>query len=200
MAATKEIGSAIAEVYAKSLLELASQQNVADEVLDAFAGIAELLRTDDDFAAFMTSATIDAGSRKKSLEKIFSGQINDLLLRTLLVLNDRGRANIVEDVFVAYRTLLEAQQGQIEVEVIAAHEFGQVERDQLAAELSRLTGKQAILEIQVDPDLIGGFIVRIGDRQIDASVRRQLAMVKDALQHRASKEIHSGRIYFDETN
>jgi F-type H+-transporting ATPase subunit delta len=200
MAAVKDAGSAIADVYAKSLLELALQHNVTDRVLEDFAGLVDLIGSDSDFAAFMTSATIDADKRKASLEKIFSGRMDDVLLRTLLVLNDRCRADIVEKVFSRYRSLLEEQQGRVEVEVIAAAEMAPAEQNQLSLEITALTGKQAVLDIQIDPALVGGLIVRIGDWQVDASVRRQLALIKASLKTRASKEIHSGRSHFDETN
>lgn len=197
MAEIKDVSDSIAQVYARSLIELASERGVVDEIEEEFSGLVSYIDADADFAAFLTSASVDDTARGRSLEKLFAGRMSELLLGTLQVLNTRGRCELIPAVYERYHHLLEVLRGQCEVQVTSAVPLSEGLLAQLEERLSAYIGKQALVVVDVDPDIIGGLVIRIEDQQIDASVRRRLAGLRGALSERAGKEIHAGRKHFD---
>jgi len=191
MTEVKDIADNIAEVYARSLLDLAVENDLADAIDEEFGSLVAYMKTDSDFDAFMTSAAIDDDDRRASLEKLFRGKMNDLLLAALQVLNNRRRAEIVRAVYESYHHLLAEQRGKLDVYVTSAEPLTGPLTEQLQAELSAYTGKQAVLVSEINPDVLGGLVIRIGDQQIDTSVRRKLQRLRTAFTERAGKEIHT---------
>lgn len=187
----------VASVYAEALLSLANETNSAQEVMAEFDQIVGLLDRDEAFARFMESPTIDTEVRRPALERMFRGRLSDALLNALLVLNDRGRAGLVRQMHRRYKLALEAQLNQAEVDVTSAVALDDDVRKGLAAALTARLGKDVILVEHVDPSVIGGLIVQYGDTRLDASVWGHLKRMKARLLDRASREIHSGRSYFE---
>lgn len=187
----------VANVYAESLLDLANVTQSAEAIRAEFDEVIGLMDRDAAFARFMESPSVDEDVRRHSLEKMFRGRLNDTLLNALLVLNERGRANIVRDVHRQYRLALEAQLNQAEIEVTSAAPLDAHVRGSLAATLKERFGRDVILVEHVDPSIIGGLIVQYGDTRLDASVSGHLERMRARLIERASREIHSGRSYFD---
>ena len=118
----------IAEVYARSLLELAMGRGESDTIDREFADFAELLQTDADFQAFVTARVIDPDQRCASLDVMFQGRMSELLLNTLHVLNDKGRLEIVGEVQRLYHEQTLEQQAIVEVYVSAAEPLSDVMR------------------------------------------------------------------------
>lgn len=186
----------LADLYASSLLAVANEAGQTDDVAEQLAEVAEYMERDPDFRAFMTAATVDDDVRRPVLDRWFRGRMNDLLLNLLHVINDRFRAEILPAVANRFRLLLEKQRGEIEVEARTAVPLADDLRDRLTAMLSEALRKQVILRPAVDSSLIGGIVIEIGDRRIDASLARRLAVVHEQLRHRASEEVHQGTEYF----
>jgi F-type H+-transporting ATPase subunit delta len=197
MAIREDTAFEVADVYAGSLLELANESNSAAAVLEEFNDLIAYMGRDADFAGFMESPAVDDDVRRASLEKIFRGRLSDLLLNTLLVLNDRYRSDLIRAVHERYRLRLEEQLGQVEVEVASATELDSSARERLKQTLGKLFAREVILIERVDPDLVGGLLVQCGDRRYDVSVAKRLAGLREALYERASREVHSGKPYFE---
>ncbi len=153
---------------------------------------------DGDFAAFLTSETVDVDARRATLERIFRGRMDDLLLNALLVLNDKRRLHIVRQVHGRYEVLLRRWRGQREVLVISAIPLDLHLRERLERALTGYTGQQVVLVEQVDSGILGGVILQIGDQRIDASVLRDLQRRRERIRQRAGEEIRSGKSYFDD--
>lgn len=190
---------AIARVYAQSALSLAEQQGQSDEILEELAALAELMDRDPAFESFLGSPLVDTEERRAALDRIGRGQINEILLDTLQVMNNKGRSGLVRAFVEAYRQEYEELRGQVRVRVETAVPLTSALREQLRQAVSSYTGKTAKLEESVDPSLIGGLVVQVADRRIDTSVVKEIRGLGQRLLERASHEIHSGTAYFEES-
>jgi F-type H+-transporting ATPase subunit delta len=172
---------ALANVYAKSLYELASNaggQDKITEVLGELEQLCELRRSDKSFREFLASPVIDREARSSSLRKIFSDRITDLTLRFMLVLNANGRLGHLEAIADAYDHLVQAAFGRIEVDVFTAAPIDRTQVEALKAKLQQALGREPVLHTYTDTTMLGGLKLRIGDQLIDGSVANKLRRMK----------------------
>ncbi len=199
MAETNDKSMAIADVYAEALLETAWAQGEQEQVAEELADLVRFMDREPDFDAFLTAASVDDDPRRVSLEKLFRGRMNDLLLNVLQVLNNRFRSPLIRSVARCVQLRLAAQHHQQEVTVQTATPLTEPLRLQLRKEIGERIGKEPLLIEEVCPELIGGMVIRFGDAQVDASVASRLRFMKDRLRERATEEIGHGRGYLRET-
>jgi ATP synthase F1 delta subunit len=117
---------ALANVYARSLFELATDAGGNDkivEIADELEQICELARQNAEVQLFFSSPIIDVTKRSKTLSAIFTNRVTDLTLRFLLVLNAKGRLNHIESINVAFDLLVQEAFGRIEVDVFTPYEL-----------------------------------------------------------------------------
>lgn len=191
---------AIARVYAQAALSLAEGRGQAEEVLTELEGLLSLMDRDPAFESFLGSPLVEAQERKAALDRMGRGQINEILLDTLQVMNNKGRSGLVRALVEAYRQEYEELRGQVRVRVQTAVPLTDALRQQLQSAVSSYTGKTAKLEESVEPSLIGGLVVQVADRRIDTSVVKEIRGLEQRLLDRASHEIHSGTAYFEEAS
>jgi F-type H+-transporting ATPase subunit delta len=183
---------AIARIYADALFELAEQADQVDTVHDELVELERLVASEPDFSAFLASGAIDANDRRRSLEKMFRGKLCDATLNTLLVLNDHGRVDLIQPLLRAFTLAAEKARGQVEAVAISAVELSQTERDAITQLVADKSGKQPLVDFAVDPDILGGLILRIGDWQFDNSLRAQLTAAHERLRERAQRGLPVG--------
>ncbi len=171
----------IATIYAKPLLELATEQNVAPQIGEELEQIAEIVRQNKTFALYLADPAIGHDERNKTLHRIFDGRISPLLTKFIGVLNHRDKLRHLGVIAVAYAKLLEAQLGNIEVDVTSASTLSSEQLETVRQKVSTALGKNAIVHQHVDESILGGLIVRVEDKMIDASVRYQLQAMKEQL-------------------
>lgn len=191
---------AIAGVYAQALLSLAESRSQSDDVLDELESLGGQIERDPFFADFLSSPLVDTEERRSSLDRMFRGRMNELLLDTLQVMNNKGRSGLVSGLVEAYRQEYEELRGQVRVSVQTAVPLTEGLRQQLQQVVSSYMGKTAKLEEDVDAELIGGVVLQVGDSRIDSSVHKEIRGLKQQLMDRASQEIQSGRTYFEEAS
>lgn len=175
-----------AEVYARSLLELAKQAGgaaKASEVGEELAAIDSIIRAMPSFAELLRSPRVDRDRRGEMLRTVLSGRVSDLVLRTVLVMNRRGRSGEVAHLDAAYRELLDADAGRVRVTVFSPP--GPPPAESLLAmirgRVKEVLGREAVIETTLDPAMIGGLKLRIGDRLVDGSVATQLRRLEQSL-------------------
>lgn len=195
MASLDDKHLAVARVYSRALLALAEEQGIGDEVGDDLRELARYVAEHQDFADFLGSPLIDAAERQAAIEKIFRGRLSDLLVNALQVVNRKERMVLVPAIAETYREELRDLRGRVDVLVRTAVALPVGLREKLSAAVARFTGKQPELVEKVDPGLLGGMVVQVGDDKIDASVASQLKNLSEALLRRASQEIVRGTPY-----
>lgn len=177
---------ALAKVYARSLFELATDAGGTDklmEVADELEQICELAREDKKINLFLSSPIVDVKARGKALSAIFTNRITDLMLRFLLVLNNKGRLDRLESIETAFDQLVQEAFGRIEVDVITPVAIDAELIATIKEKISTVLGKEPVLHPYVDESLLGGIKLRIGDQLIDGSVQTRLRKLSEELKN-----------------
>ncbi len=187
----------VAGVYARALVGLADEAGEADAVEQELAAAAELLAGRPELAGFLSSPLVDEEARAGVLHRALRGRLSDLVVDALQVMNRKGRLGLVAALAEAYRRVNETRRGEVDVHVTSAVELSDALRRRIAEVAGRFAGGRARLVERVDPELIGGLVLQVGDRKVDASLSRQIHEVRDRLHQRASVELHGGKEYFD---
>ena len=172
----------VARIYAESLLNAADKRQQTQEVLEQMESlIHDVLGRDAVFAVFLASAVVSREHKRAALNRVFEGKVNEVLYHFLLVLNDHNRLGVLREVAVLMRELHERRAGRMHVEVTAAAPLSDEQRERLRQELHEKFGREPILSVRVDADLLGGLVVRVDDWVYDGSVRARLERIQTQL-------------------
>jgi F-type H+-transporting ATPase subunit delta len=184
----------VARVYAQALLDAAGKRQQAAEVLDELNTLVhDILDRDPALEAFLASPAVGRERKEKVIRDAFGGRADEVFVNFLLVLNRHDRLEIIRAVAQEYRALYDEQAGRMPVEVESAVPLAADQEERLRQELrARFEGREPVLTTRVNPDLLGGLVVRVGDWVYDASVRNRLARIKNQLIERSSHEIQRG--------
>jgi F-type H+-transporting ATPase subunit delta len=183
----------ISRIYSKAILELAEQQGEADSLLEELQGLVEYLGRNPELEQFLASPLVDDEDRGRVLEKAFRGKTSDLLLDSLQVVNRKGRLSLLRSIVEGYRSEHRELRGMVEARVRTAVPLSEALRARVRESVARHTGRQPVLIEKVDPALIGGIVIEVGDEKIDGSVSNKLRELGNALELRASQEIVRSR-------
>lgn len=195
---------ALSNVYARSLFELATEAGGNDTVLeiaDELEQLCEIIRQDQSIRIFFSSPVIDETSRGKALKSIFTGKVSDLTLRFMLVLNNKGRLNHLDMITTAYDQLVQDAFGKVEVDVFTPTPIDAPSIQVIKDKMSQILGKEPVMHPYVEPSMIGGIKLRIGDQLIDGSVATKLRRISDSIQSSGSRAIRERfETYLEEDN
>jgi len=173
--------SPLSIAYAQSLLQLATQQNQAEAIGVELAGLKEVLDQNPNFHLYLADPAIGEQERAAALDRIFRSQVSPLLFSFLGVMNLKGRLGILGQVIDTYDDLLDEQLGKVEVDVTVAQPLTADELENVRQRVSTALGKTAVVHPYVDDSIIGGMVLRVQDKLIDASVRYQLTAIKEKM-------------------
>ena len=171
-------GTRAAIRYAKAVLDLAQDNNVAEAVNADMKAIANTISENSDLSQMLQSSVIKSELKKDTLLKIFSN-LNGTTKGLLDVLISNKRIDIIEAVANKYQELFDKAQGIVEATVTTALPLTEEIEAKVLAKVKDLTGsdKIAITNI-VNEDILGGFILRVGDKEYNASIANQLNKLK----------------------
>jgi F-type H+-transporting ATPase subunit delta len=187
----------IARVYAEALLNAADRRGQAQEVFDELDSlVGDVFPAAPDFEAFLSSRAISREAKPAVIARAFQGRASDVFLTFLLVLNRHERLDLLRPVRIAYRDLWDERARRVRVHVKSAVPLAEDQNERLREELRRALQREPVLESRVDPDLIGGMVVQVGDYLYDGSVRSRLTEIRNQLIERSSYEIQSRRDRF----
>ncbi|USN99503.1 MAG: ATP synthase F1 subunit delta [Phycisphaeraceae bacterium] len=175
---------ALAQVYAQSVFELAKAdggREAAESVLGEIEDILELARGDRMFSEFLATRVIPTEARDASLVRILEGRASGLTLRFLRLLNRKGRLGHLPAIAAAFDDLVQAEFGRVEVDLFTAEAIDEATRDSFRSRLADKLGKEVILHAYVEPAMLGGVKLRIGDQLVDDSLASQLSRMRDRL-------------------
>jgi F-type H+-transporting ATPase subunit delta len=188
----------VARVYAEALLNAAEERHQDQEMLDELQALHQyvLSHPDPKLRAFFISGVISRDRAAIAIRDAFRGRASDLLLNFLLVLNDHLRLNLVRPIIAEYRELYNERANRLRVLVRTAVPLPDDQRQRLEQQLREQYQKDPVLDIKVEPDLLGGLVVRVGDWVYDASVRTRLDTLLNQITESSSHEIQSRRDRF----
>ncbi len=166
--------------YAEAAFEIAERDDLVDVWLAALA-VADQRLTSPEAMRLLSNPAIPAASRIEVLERLLGGDVSGAPRHLLALLLRRGRFELLPAVSREFRRLHNRREGIVEATVTSASALDAADVEALRQRLEALTGMQVELQRLVDPDLLGGLSVRIGDRLIDGSVRGRLERLRTEL-------------------
>ena len=168
--------------YANALLELADESKASPEALaNDLDGLRELIASNEMFRLYLSDPSISGESRWNVLRKALQPQVSPLLLRFLGVLNDKNRLALLTQIADAFDAILDEKLGKVEVDLIVAHKLSPDELKDATKRISQALKREAVIHPYVDESIIGGIILRVGDKLLDASVKNQLNSIREKL-------------------
>lgn len=165
-------------VYAQALLGAAEGAGVTDTILDEFQSFIGVLDRIPKFEAALVSPRVAPEAKGRMLDAAFQARMSRTLLNFLKVVSQHSRLNCLRAMHVATRRLYNELRGRVEVTVRTAERLDAAGIDMVTSRLRAALGAEIELHTQVDPDLIGGIVVRIGDKVFDGSVANRLERLR----------------------
>jgi F-type H+-transporting ATPase subunit delta len=167
--------------YALSLFEVALETKCLDQVSADLVTIESVIASSTDFALFLKSPIVKTFRKKSIMSEIFDGKVNALTMKFLLLLVAKEREPILREIIKRFFRLKDERTGVLDVTARTAVGFSKPQEDELARRLGEATKKKIRIRWIADPALKGGFTVQYEDTVWDASVRRQLELLRESL-------------------
>jgi F-type H+-transporting ATPase subunit delta len=168
----------IARSYAETLLALASKAGNLRGWGDMIADVARAMETDPTLRLFLESPRVPEATKRQVLGTALQDRMPRLMVRFLQALVKNRRQMLIPEIATEYADLVDAAEGRMHARVTVAMEQTEAEKHAISKHLSRMFDKDVIPHITVDPAIMGGIIVHVGDTVLDGSVRKRLASLK----------------------
>ncbi len=172
--------SVVDRVYARALFEAALEADRLDPVREQLAQVIAAEAESPELRGLLRNPQLDPRSRSAALEDILFGS-EDLLRNFLLVLLDKGRAGELEEIGREFERLVAEHEGVVNAELTTAVELSDGEAEEILRQIEQASGRKVQASRSVDPDLIGGVVLRVGSHRLDASVRGRLERLRREL-------------------
>lgn len=173
----------VARNYAEALLMLGQRHEAVVEYGALLEAVAVAVTTEPRLEAILASPRVPKERKKKLLRDALAGRAPAPFVRYLESIVQRGRQGLFHEMAKAYEALLDAHLGRVHAAVLTAHTVDPDLAKEIAASLAKLVGKEVLPHFRTDPRLLGGLVVRIGDRVLDCSVRRRLSQLRYSMLH-----------------
>lgn len=169
--------------YAKAILNLAKDSKSESKVNDDMVLVAKTIADNKELDAMLNSPVIKGQDKRAVLEKLFEGKVNNITLGLFHLLDDNKRMELLETVAFKYTVIYDHLKNIDIAKVTTAVPLTKEIEKQVMKKIVALTGNKANLENSVDPNILGGFVLRIGDVQYDASISNYLNELRKEFDH-----------------
>jgi len=173
--------SAATRPYAQSLLELTQDNAQAQSIGQELGDLAIAIEQDPTLKNFFTNPAVGIIERATVLERAFKSRLSPLLYNFIGVLNRKLRLALLPQISQTYDELLDERLGKVEVDVITAARLTNDQLERVRQKVSQALKREAVVHQYVDEKIIGGIVLRVADKLIDASVRYQLESLRHKL-------------------
>jgi F-type H+-transporting ATPase subunit delta len=167
-------------VYARALFDAALEENRLEEVRAALAEFAQAAADVPELRELLRNPQLDPRAKAAALQDLLEGA--DVLVRNfVLLLADKGRSGLLEEIAREFERLVAEHEGTIHVELTTAVELTDADTRKLVEQIEEASGRRVEATRSVDPDLIGGIVLQVGSHRLDASVRGRLERLRREL-------------------
>lgn len=174
--------SGLAGRYATALFDLADEGDAFDKVRDDLASLKAMIAESPDLARLLTSPVIGREERARAIDAVMErAGIGDLTRRFVNVVAGNRRLFALPGMMSVFTALLARRRGEVTAEVVSAQPLGAAQKSALEDALRRAVGGNVTVEARVEPEILGGLIVKVGSRMVDSSLRTKLQKLQIAL-------------------
>ena len=171
----------IANRYAEALFQLSEEENISKEIYSELHDVVQLIKENKDLDNVFKSPLVAKNEKIDLIEALFNEKINNNLKNFLKILVEKGRISSLQSIELTFKELLNEKHNILEGTVISAVALTDEKVKELEETLSKKYNKNITLENKVDKSILGGVLVRLGNIQIDGSVKTRLDNIKDQL-------------------
>ena len=180
--AEEAIVSGMASRYATALFELALEEKSLDATLADLAKFGALLDESADLFRLVRSPVFSADEQERALSAVLERvEIGGLAAKFLRLVAQKRRLFAVRDMIKAFRALVARYRGETRAEIVVAEPLADKHLDALKAAIAGAAGKNVLLDVRIDPAILGGLKVKLGSRMIDASLKTKLNSIRNAM-------------------
>jgi F-type H+-transporting ATPase subunit delta len=172
--------SKVAIRYAQALLDLAVENNNLENVNRDMSYLSQVNNENRDFQLLLSSPVIKADKKVAVLNEIF-GQFEEVSTAFMALITKNGREALLPEIAEAYHELVKEKKGIVSVTIVSATKLDGAVKKQILDKIQATTKGTLEVTEEIDASLIGGFVVKMGDTQIDASVASKFAQLKQRL-------------------
>lgn len=172
------ISSEIAEPYAQALMSIAQQNDLTQQFGDNCRDLENLMEESDEFAQFVVNPVIDSEDKKAVLRQVMGDNANSDFVNFLMLLVDKRRIVFLKEIVAQFSDLIRKLNNVVLAEVTSATELNDEQKQALVDRVKGMTEASDVeLKITIEPQLIGGVIIKVGSKVIDASIKGQLRRI-----------------------
>jgi F-type H+-transporting ATPase subunit delta len=174
--------SNISKRYARAFFEIATEEKQLERYYEELNQFALIISQNKALSDFLANPVFEQGSKKGVVESIIGKlQLSGMTISFLKLLVDKKRIDILHDIVICYRQLMDEVLKKVRVNVKTAFPLSGKMQDYINSSLEKLTGRQVELFIENDPNLLGGIIIGVGDTLYDGSIKNQLNNMRNLL-------------------
>ena len=172
------VSAEILEPYAEALMSAAKAQNITEQIGEDVRSLLSALENSEELRQFLGNPFVKEADKKAVLGQIAGEGVHPFTRNFLMLLVDRRRILFLEGIAQQYLTLLRELNQTVLAEVISAVELTEAQQQAVREKVQAMTSARAVeLSTKLDPDLIGGVIIKVGSQVVDASLRGQLRRI-----------------------
>jgi F-type H+-transporting ATPase subunit delta len=181
----------VARVYAQAFIDAAAKAADMADLVEQMAGLVDVLDRSPRLGEVFKSALISQEEKESTIDRVFGKRVSPVVLNFLKVLGRHGRLELLRPIARLVVKLDRERRGLTDVEVRVARELDNDIRTDIYDRIRRALGTEPVLYVSVDPGLIAGIWVRVGDRVFDGSIRTQFEQVRRGMVDRATEMIET---------
>lgn len=173
-----------ANEYGTALYKLACEENIQKQIFEDLSGVTAVFRDNPELIRLLSNPRLSAEERAQTVEDIFGGRANRYLVNMLKILAEKRLCHIIPKCRAEYEKLYCEANGILAVTATSAVELSESQKSRLIAKLSEKTGRQILLNCNVDKSCLGGIRLEYAGKRFDASVKNKLEAMKKSLMSR----------------
>jgi F-type H+-transporting ATPase subunit delta len=175
--------NAIAKRYAKALVQLGAEEKAVDKFQAELSGFEAVLAAHGNLRSIFADPAFSVEAKRNILQDLISKLSVSLTVASfLLLLLDKSRLGLLGQILASYGTLADELSGVVRPTLVSAMPLADGQVTEIKSSLEKMTGRRVVLNVEIDPTLIGGVVTKIGDQLFDGSVRTQLQRIESTLQ------------------
>lgn len=171
----------VASRYAEALFQVGEDSKSTEKLYNELKAVVDIINENKEFANILKSPIVSKDDKKDLISNVFGSQLNKEMLNFMKILADKDRLSLITGIAEAFKALLNDKNNILEGVAITAVPMGSKELEDLQAKLSTKYNKTVILKNEVDESVLGGVLVRLGNEEIDGTVKNRLDKMKEQL-------------------